>query len=194
MKLPLFPLDTVLFPGCMLDLQIFEARYLDMVSQCLKAGHGFGVVHILDGSEVGAAPASFARVGCEALIRDWQQLPNGLLGIRVEGGRRFDVQTFEVLRDQLTVAQVAWRNEGDALPLADEHADLLVLLEALGQHPMVKTLGLGGPVRDQAALASQLAYLLPFEARQKVELLGLDDPELQLAQIQNLLEQLQEGV
>jgi len=79
MKLPLFPLDTVLFPGCMLDLQIFEARYLDMVSQCLKAGHGFGVVHILDGSEVGAAPASFARVGCEALIRDWQQLPNGLL-------------------------------------------------------------------------------------------------------------------
>ena len=149
MKLPLFPLDTVLFPGCMLDLQIFEARYLDMVSQCLKAGHGFGVVHILDGSEVGAAPASFARVGCEALIRDWQQLPNGLLGIRVEGGRRFDVQTFEVLRDQLTVAQVAWRNEGDALPLAEEHADLLVLLEALGQHPMVKTLGLGGPVRDQ---------------------------------------------
>ena len=119
MKLPLFPLDTVLFPGCMLDLQIFEARYLDMVSQCLKAGHGFGVVHILDGSEVGAAPASFARVGCEALIRDWQQLPNGLLGIRVEGGRRFDVQTFEVLRDQLTVAQVAWRNEGDALPLAE---------------------------------------------------------------------------
>ena len=55
MKLPLFPLDTVLFPGCMLDLQIFEARYLDMVSQCLKAGHGFGVVHILDGSEVCAA-------------------------------------------------------------------------------------------------------------------------------------------
>ena len=48
-------------------------------------------------------------------------------------------------------------------------------------------------MRDQAALASQLAYLLPFEARQKVELLGLDDPELQLAQIQNLLEQLQEG-
>ena len=91
MRLPLFPLNTVLFPGCFLDLQVFEARYLDMVSQCLKAGHGFGVVHILDGKEVGAAPAEFSHIGCEALIRDWQQLPSGLLGIRVEGGRRFDV-------------------------------------------------------------------------------------------------------
>ncbi len=99
MRLPLFPLDTVLFPGCFLDLQVFEARYLDMVSQCLKAGYGFGVVHILNGKEVGAAPAEFSHIGCEALIRDWQQLPNGLLGIRVEGGRRFDVQSYEVLRD-----------------------------------------------------------------------------------------------
>ena len=48
MKLPLFPLDTVLFPGCTLDLQIFEARYLDMVSSCLKAGHGFGVAPARD--------------------------------------------------------------------------------------------------------------------------------------------------
>ncbi|EWC39842.1 ATP-dependent protease [Pseudomonas stutzeri] len=193
MRLPLFPLDTVLFPGCVLDLQIFEARYLDMVSQCLKAGHGFGVVHILDGSEVGAAPASFARIGCEALIRDWQQLPNGLLGIRVEGGRRFEVESHEVMRDQLAVAQVAWRGEADARPLAARHADLLVLLEALGQHPMVKTLGLGGAVGDQASLANQLAYLLPFEPEQKIELLGLDEPERQLEQIQNLLERLQDG-
>ncbi|CAM5342033.1 hypothetical protein SSTU70S_04091 [Stutzerimonas stutzeri] len=75
MKLPLFPLDTVLFSGCTLDLQVFEPRYLDMLSGCLKAGHGFGVVHILEGSEAGPAPAAFARIGCEALIRDWQQQP-----------------------------------------------------------------------------------------------------------------------
>lgn len=193
MRLPLFPLDTVLFPGCVLDLQLFEARYLDMVSRCLKAGHGFGVVHILAGGEVGAAPASFSQIGCEALIRDWQQLPNGLLGIRVEGGRRFDVQSSEVLRDQLTVAEVAWRSEPDPQPLAEQHADLIVLLTALGQHPMVKTLGLGGAVSDQSSLASQLAYLLPFEARQKIELLGLDEPAQQLEQIQSLLEQLQDG-
>ncbi|MBE7376819.1 LON peptidase substrate-binding domain-containing protein [Pseudomonas lopnurensis] len=193
MRLPLFPLDTVLFPGCILDLQIFEARYLDMVSQCLKAGHGFGVVRILEGREVGTAPAAFAAIGCEALIRDWQQLANGLLGIRVEGGRRFDVQSSEVLRDQLTVAQVSWRDEAAERPLAGQHADLAVLLEALGQHPMVESLGMARPAAGQRALASQLAYLLPFEAEQKIALLGLDEPEVQLEQIQALLERLQEG-
>ncbi len=191
MKLPLFPLDTVLFPGCTLDLQIFEARYLDMVSSCMKAGHGFGVVRILEGSEVGMAASEYALTGCEALIRDWQQRPNGLLGIRVEGGRRFDVRSAEVQRDQLVVAEVNWRAEADDLPLGDEHADLAVLLEALAQHPLVETLGMGHPAQGQRSLAYQLAYLLPFRPYQKLDLLQLDDPALQLQCIQRWLEQLQ---
>lgn len=80
MSLPLFPLNTVLFPGCNLDLQIFEARYLDMIGRCMKQGGGFGVVCILDGSEVGLAPQGFALVGCEALITDFQQQDNGAVG------------------------------------------------------------------------------------------------------------------
>ncbi|QGZ28643.1 LON peptidase substrate-binding domain-containing protein [Stutzerimonas stutzeri] len=191
MKLPLFALDTVLFPGCILDLQIFEARYLDMVSRCMKAGHGFGVVRIIEGSEVGQAASEYAHTGCEALIRDWQQRPNGLLGIRVEGGRRFDVLSAEVQRDQLTVADVRWRDEADDVPLGDEHADLAILLEALGQHPLVETLGMGGAAQGQRSLANQLAYLLPFQPEQKIELLQLDDPQLQLQRIQHWLEQLQ---
>ncbi|MCQ4315440.1 ATP-dependent protease [Stutzerimonas zhaodongensis] len=191
MKLPLFPLDTVLFPGCTLDLQIFEARYLDMVSSCLKAGHGFGVVRIIEGSEVGLAASEYALTGCEALIRDWQQRPNGLLGIRVEGGRRFDVLSAEVQRDQLTVAEISWREEPEDLPLLDEHADLAVLLEALGQHPLVETLGMGQPAQGQRSLAHQLAYLLPFRVDQKLDLLQLDEPQLQLQCIQRWLEQLQ---
>ena len=98
MSLPLFPLNTVLFPGCNLDLQIFEARYLDMIGRCMKQGGGFGVVCILEGHEVGAAPEGFAMVGCEARITDFQQQDNGLLGIRVQGGRRFLVQRTEVQR------------------------------------------------------------------------------------------------
>ena len=191
MKLPLFPLDTVLFPGCTLDLQIFEARYLDMVSGCLKAGHGFGVVRIIEGSEVGMAAAEYALTGCEALIRDWQQRPNGLLGIRVEGGRRFDVISAEVQRDQLTVGEVSWREECDDLPLGDEHADLAVLLEALARHPLVESLGMGRPAQGQRSLAHQLAYLLPFRVDQKLDLLQLDEPQLQLQRIQRWLEQLQ---
>lgn len=191
MRLPLFPLDTVLFPGCILDLQLFEARYLDMISRCLKAGHGFGVVRILQGLEVGPAATAFASIGCEAVIRDWQQQPNGLLGIRVEGQRRFDIERTEVQPDQLIVAEVRWRAEPEDAPLDESHTDLLVLLEALRQHPLVRSLGMGDGVSGRRALADQLAYLLPFQPEQKIALLQQDDVGERLQQIQHLLERLQ---
>lgn len=192
MKLPLFPLDTVLFPGCTLDLQVFEARYLDMVSRCMKAGHGFGVVRIIEGSEVGQAAAAFADIGCEAVIRDWQQQANGLLGIRVEGVRRFQVQGCEVRADQLIEADVRWCDEVPEQPLDDGHADLQMLLEALVRHPLVEMLGMSATVAGQAQLASRLAYLLPFSPEQKIALLRLEEPGEQLQVIQALLEQLQD--
>jgi Lon protease-like protein len=191
MNFPLFPLNTVLFPGCILDLQIFEARYLDMVSACMKRGEGFGVVTILEGQEVGAAASRFSALGCEALIRDFQQRANGLLGIRVEGGRRFQVGEVAVQADQLTLAQVDWLGEPQDAALLAEHADLAALLAALAEHPMVAGLGMGGAVASQQTLANQLAYLLPFATEQKLQLLQLDDPLHRLQQIQALLDQLQ---
>ena len=115
----------------------------------------------------------------------------GCLEFGSKGGRRFDVLSAEVQRDQLTVADVRWRDEADDVPLGDEHADLAILLEALGQHPLVETLGMGGAAQGQRSLANQLAYLLPFQPEQKIELLQLDDPQLQLQRIQHWLEQLQ---
>lgn len=193
MTLPLFPLNTVLFPGCMLDLQIFEARYLDMISRCMKQGEGFGVVCILEGTDVGAAAGLFAAIGCEALIRDFQQLPNGLLGIRVEGGRRFRVQRAQVLPDQLTLAEVEWLDEASEQPLRDEHADLAALLGALSAHPMVAALGMPSEPAGQEALANQLAYLLPLDSEQKLQLLDTPSAELRLELLQQLLELLQGG-
>ncbi|MCP8463962.1 LON peptidase substrate-binding domain-containing protein [Pseudomonas sp. ZM23] len=191
MSFPLFPLNTVLFPGCRLDLQIFEARYLDMIGRCMKQNCGFGVVGIVEGEEVGDAPERYSLVGCEARIRDWQQRPNGLLGIRVEGGRRFRVVSANVQPDQLTVAEVEWLDEQPDQPLTKEHDDLAALLEALSMHPMVSALEMGGEVNGQQELACQLAYLLPFERDQKQVLLEMDDPTVRLARIQVLLEQLQ---
>lgn len=191
MTLPLFPLNTVLFPGCMLDLQVFEARYLDMVSRCMKQGQGFGVVCIIDGAEVGEAAGQFSAIGCEALIRDFQQRPNGLLGIRVEGGRRFRVQRAQVLPDQLTLAEVEWLDEPPEQPLTTEHADLAALLEALNAHPLVASLGMSSEPAGQDALANQLAYLLPLDVEQKLTLLETVDAPLRLELLQQLLEQLQ---
>jgi Lon protease-like protein len=188
---PLFPLNVVLFPGSVLDLQIFEARYLDMISACMKRSEGFGVVCILDGAEVGDAAGEFAQVGCEAVIRDWKQQANGLLGIRVEGTRRFQVQRSQIQRDQLTTAEIAWCDEPEDLPLLPEHADLAALLQALAQHPMVAELGMGEEAVSQQNLGYQLAYLLPFETEQKLTLLAVDDPLERLDLIQVMLDELQ---
>ena len=191
MTLPLFPLNTVLFPGCVLDLQIFEARYLDMVARCMKQGTGFGVVCILDGSEVGAAPDGYALVGCEALIRDFKQQDNGLLGIRVEGGRRFEVLGTELQRDQLLLAQVEWLDDAPEQPLQEEDQDLLALLKALAEHPMVAALNMNTEVAGQQSLSNQLAYLLPFAEADKIELLQVNDPQQRLDGIQVLLDEIQ---
>ena len=191
MSLPLFPLNTVLFPGCVLDLQIFEARYLDMIARCMKQGTGFGVVCILEGGEVGEAPQDIARIGSEALIRDFQQQDNGLLGIRVEGGRRFEVLSTELQGNQLLLAEVDWLDELPEQPLEDEDQDLLALLKALAEHPMVAALNMSTEVPGQQALANQLAYLLPFAEQDKLELLQVDDPQQRLDGIQVLLDEMQ---
>ena len=191
MSLALFPLNTVLFPGCTLDLQLFEARYLDMISRCMKKGESFGVVCILDGTEVAQAPDGYALVGCEALIRDFKQQDNGLLGIRVEGGRRFRVRDAGVQKDQLLVAEVQWLEELPDRPLEEEDADLLALLQALAEHPMVASLDMDAHAEGQQALGHQLAYLLPFSEADKIDLLQLDDPQQRLDAIQMLLDELQ---
>lgn len=191
MTLPLFPLNTVLFPGCYLDLQIFEARYLDMIGRCMKQGGGFGVVCILDGAEVGKAAQGYATIGCEALIRDFQQQDNGLLGIRVEGTRRFRVTQAEVQKDQLLLAQVQWLAEQPDRPLRDQDEDLRALLVALAEHPMVEALNMPRAILGQQALANQLAYLLPFVEEDKLDLLAIDAPQQRLDAIQALLDRLQ---
>ena len=191
MTLPLFPLNAVLFPGCVLDLQLFEARYLDMISRCMKQGEGFGVVCITEGKEVGEAPAGYSLIGCEALVRDFQQQDNGLLGIRVEGGRRFRVLSTETQRDQLLLAQVQWLDEPQERPLQEEDADLVALLAALAEHPMVAALNMGLTASGQQSLANQLAYLLPFTEEDKIELLEIDDAEERLDAIQDLLDEMQ---
>ena len=191
MTLPLFPLSTVLFPGCVLDLQIFEARYLDMNARSMKQASGSGVECILEGSEVGDAPQDIALIGCEALIRDFKQQDNGLLGIRVEGGRRFQVLSTQAQPNQSLLAEIEWMDEVAEQPLGEEDQDLLALLKALAEHPMVAALEMNTEVSGQQSLGNQLAYLLPFAEEDKLELLQVDDPQQRLDGIQVLLDEMQ---
>src|ERR1700716_2112001 len=87
---PLFPLNTVLFPGGPLPLRIFETRYVDMVRHCMRERCAFGVVLIRAGAEVGAV-ADTAAVGTTARIVDFNSMPDGLLGITCVGERKLRV-------------------------------------------------------------------------------------------------------
>ncbi len=189
--LPLFPLNAVLFPGCVLDLQLFEARYLDMISRCMKQGEGFGVVCITEGSETGDVPDGFSMIGCEARVTDFQKQDNGLLGIRVVGARRFRVKDYSTQRDNLLIGEVEWLDDPQEQPLQEEDDDLVALLAALAEHPMVAALNMGLTASGQHSLANQLAYLLPFAEEDKIELLEIEDAEQRLDAIQDLLDEMQ---
>ena len=111
--------------------------------------------------------------------------------IRVEGVRRFNLESTEVQKDQLLVGQVQWLAEQADSPLLEADEDLLALLVALGEHPMVEALDMPRPVDGRQALSNQLAYLLPFMEEDKLDLLSLDSPQERLGEIQKLLERIQ---
>lgn len=90
MKLPLFPLNTVLFPGMLLPLHIFEPRYRDMVTHCVAERRPFGVALIRAGEEVGA-PAQPHPVGTYGQIARVERLPEGRMNIELIGQERFRI-------------------------------------------------------------------------------------------------------
>ncbi len=172
--LPLFPLNTVLFPGAQLNLRIFESRYLDLVRECGRKGSGFGVCLILEGSEVGA-PAQPAAIGCEARISDFSTGSDGLLHLSVQGERRFRVERSRVRDNGQVHGEVSWLPPPAAQALQTEHQLLAVLLQRILER--------AGPPHDQADKAQfedadwvswRLAEWLPLGGEEKQELLQTD--------------------
>lgn len=105
LQIPLFPLNTVLFPGSLLPLKIFEQRYLDMAAACMKQRSPFGICLIDKGSEVGAAAQPHA-VGTLATIGNWEMEQLGILMITAHGGRRFRIIESTVGEGNLLEASV----------------------------------------------------------------------------------------
>lgn len=175
MRIPLFPLNTVLFPEGTLSLRVFEPRYLQMVGDCLRQDSPFGVCLIHEGSEVGAA-ATPVRVGTLGYIADWEQRPEGLLGITVRGGQRFVIEEQVIGPQQLLTASIRLLDEPPSSGIAAEFEPLCVLLRRILEQ-------LGGPYRgieprydDARWVGCRLAEILPLPLRLKQRLLELDDP------------------
>lgn len=189
-SIPLFPLNAVLFPKGRIALQIFESRYVDMIRQCLKDGSGFGIVLIERGSEV-AQPGQrldIHRTGTWVQVVDWNQLPNGLLGITVEGRSTFRVLETWREANSLCRAVVQFRphDSVDAEPLevGEEFRDYVELLRSLSRHPAIEELRLNVSFENLREVAWRLSELLPIAMREKQTLLEMTDPFARLEQIE----------
>jgi Lon protease-like protein len=186
-EIPLFPLGTVLFPGGPLSLRIFETRYIDLVRRCLREGSGFGVVLIREGAEAGG-PAKTFDVGTYARIVDFSQQPDGLLGIRAAGERRFRILERRRARDGLNLADVAWLAEERPQPLPEEFAELGPTLEAILDQAGEPYTSLERRPDDAAWVSARLAEILPVPSVHKQHCLELDDPLERLRYLRPMFE------
>jgi Lon protease-like protein len=170
----LFPLNIVLFPGGPLPLRIFETRYVDMVRRCMREGTGFGVVAIRAGTEVG--PSATYDVGTMARIIDFDQLPDGLLGLTCVGQQRFRILRRSMAKDGLNVGEVELLQDEPPSGVPPRHARLAELLKiVLPQLGEVYT-GIDMRLGDAAWVGHRLAEILPIELGDKQSCLEMDDP------------------
>lgn len=201
MRLPLFPLRTVLFPGGVLALRLFETRYIDMARDCLRQSSPFGVCAILDDhSEVGPG-AQPAPVGCLAQVRECDMAQLGVLKLRAVGGARLRVLSTQAQPDGLLLGEVELLAPEADQPLDRRHAAcgrvLEGLLAAIPEAGAADELGapIEPPRRPGSALwaSHRLAEWLPLPIAEKQALLELDDPIARLDRIEALLGQITES-
>jgi len=192
-EMPLFPLSSVLLPHGRMPLQIFERRYLDLVTESMKSGQPFGVVWIRRGSEVvqkGRAAPDLGDYGTTANIVDWDQLPNGLLGITVEGGQRFELFDTSSRDSGLVLGEVKMSKPPAPAPMLDIWQSLLDVLQSLQTHPHVQRMGLEIDYEDPWQVAYSLVQLLPLEESLKYELLGIDTLDELMGEMDVILNQI----
>ena len=199
-SLPLFPLGTVLFPGGLLPLRIFEVRYLDMIGKCRKADAPFGVVSLTSGSEVrkaGADAESFAAIGTLAMIREFESPQSGLLQIECVGTQRFRVRSNELQKHGLWVAEVEAVNDDVALEIPDDLLHTSTALQRLVGTLEERRRAQGGSVRlpvaepyrfdDCGWVANRWCELVPMQLELRQRLMELDSPLMRLELVSDLL-------
>lgn len=191
--LPLFPLGTVLFPQGLLSLKIFEARYLDLISRCLRERAPFGVVTLVQGGEVRVAGEAvrFEPVGCLAEVRHCDSDQPGILQVRCAGTYRFSLEAPRQRDDGLWLA-------GSATPMPDDIAQpprperdaavaalrrAVAALDERGQHPILP------PHRydDAGWVANRWCELVPLPLGTRHRLMALGDPHARLELIDGFL-------
>lgn len=196
---PLFPLHSVLFPGGILPLKVFEARYIDMVRACMKSGLPFGVALIKSGQEVGNA-AEPEDVGCLANIMHWDMEKPGILMLRTQGGERFRILETRALPDERLEARIDLIPADARLPVDDMHVACAKALKTVVEAIQAKGKDEQGddyvspfafPLQlDQSGwVANRWCEILPIPLKARQKLLELEDAQSRLSIIYRYLQQ-----
>lgn len=196
-SLPLFPLNTVLFPEGLLSLQVFEVRYLDMVRKCQHAGAPFGVVALQLGHEVRKAGSKGEQLHAEGVLAHITQLDSplsGLLHLQCKGTQRFHIQHCWQLPHGLWVADVSMLPADPKVAVpphlrSTAYALAQALLNLHGHDPDHAQLPTPEQMHDCAWVANRWAEMLPLPVRVKQQLMTLDAPLLRLELIADVLDQ-----
>ena len=186
-EIPIFPLGTVLYPGGLLPLRIFEQRYLDLTKCCIRDNAPFGVCLIREGVEVGTVAVPYA-VGCTARIAQWDMPHLGVFHLVTHGESVFRILEQWTAKSGLVQAQVELDDPAPALPLPEEYKDLGTLLQKIiakvgaERFPSPARLDLAGWV------GYRLAEVLPLEVEIKQRLLEARDPVAALSEVKVFLQ------
>jgi uncharacterized protein len=190
--LSLFPLKTVLFPGGILPLKIFEQRYVTLTKACLKDDAPFGVCLLTGGEEVrrpsaASGDVSFALVGTRARIVSWDMPQLGIFHVRAQGLARFQVHSHTVANDGLVVGEVT---DIPAEPVRELSAAfkpvakfLEILIERVGSENFPSDLAL----TDASWVGYRLAEILPLPLTIKQSMLEINDAEVRLTALAQFL-------
>ncbi len=194
--LPLFPLKTVIFPGALLGLKVFETRYLDLMSECLRQGTPFGVVCLRQGQEAGRsrageAPTQLEDVGVLVRIDDIDAEQAGILSVRCTGMQRFKRVGPPGQRDNglwqsqaELVADDPPRAPGPAMAsTVAALAEAIAKLKVHDKHPFAEPYRLD----DAGWVANRWCELLPVSLAAKQKLMALDDPVIRLSLVDGFL-------
>jgi Lon protease-like protein len=190
--LALFPLRTVLFPGGLLELKIFETRYLDLISRCLREAEPFGVVALKSGHEARHPHerVELHEVGTLAELIDVDSTQIGILQARCRGGMRFAVGATRQEKDGLWRAETTPIDADPVVRPAPGHADIvkglaeaIATLEAQDTRPFLEPHRLD----DAGWVANRWCEILPFPLEAKQRLMALADPLARLDVVDSLL-------
>jgi uncharacterized protein len=190
----IFPLGTVLFPGGVLPLRIFEARYLDMVRQCMHKDEPFGVCRITEGNEVGK-PADHEDIGCAARIVNFDKETSGILNLRTIGEKRFNIISKQVNQQGLIIADIEWlATEDDVSVPTDMGRCTSVVEQVIAElvdtevDPMKWVLEPPYLLQSASWVSHRLCEILPFGPSSKQLMLELNDPLERLSIVNQILQ------